>query len=466
MKRIFLSFIIFTALSACQKAPELRITGPSCVELSPDGGNGTIAFVASRDWTASVSESWLSLSSSFGPASDNPVTINVSCSANKSYDDRSATITIKAEDLSQTITIKQVGKSGLFVSPSSRTVPYEENELEIVVNANVVFDVTTDVGWIHYNGTKALVSSTVRLLVDENTEKYTRTAKVTISQRNGSLVQTVQVEQARKIPVTSITLSKRSIVLKEGESQQLSATVNPSNASKKDVTWSSSDSNIATVDETGKVLAIKNGVAYIEASADGRSADCKVYVTPKQSPAPEGAVDLGLSVYWATCDLGSSKPECAGVLFAWGEIETKTSFSWSNYKWWKNSNIPKYNSSDKKYILDAADDAARAKLGGKWRMPTEKELEKMFSTCFWETSSINGYPVIKGKSTITGESIILPSTSSSSNGNTVIYWTSEREDNYQYAKTIQYVVRNESESESFAPSVRYMGLKIRPVLDK
>ena len=465
---LLILFAGFTALTvpSCQKAPELRVTGPSSVELSADGGNGTIAFITSRDWMASVSESWLSLSSSFGPASDNPVNINVSCSANKSYDDRSATITIKAEDLSQNISVKQAGKSGLLVSSTSRTVPYEENELEITVNTNVDFDVTADVDWIHYVGTKALVSSTVRLLINENTGLNTRSGKVIISQRDGSLTQTINIEQARKIPVMSITLSNNNVVLKEGESLQLSAKVNPSNASIKDVTWSSTNSTIATVDGTGKVLAVNSGVTEIKASADGRTASCTVHVAPKQSPAPEGAVDLGLGVYWATCDLGSSAPERAGLLFAWGELETKSSFSWSNYKWGNSGSILKYNSSDKIITLEAADDAAHAKLGGRWRMPTEQELRKMFSVCTWEIASFNGYSVLKGVSTITGESIILPPASSSSKEKSAKYWTSIREDNFLYAKTIRHIVDTGSEADDFTPSSRYLGIRIRPVLDK
>ena len=47
----------------------------------------------------------------------------------------------------------------------------------------------------------------------------------------------------------------------------------------------------------------------------------------------KGAVDLGLSVKWATCNLGASSPEQSGNFYAWGETTPKTKFTWDNYKW-------------------------------------------------------------------------------------------------------------------------------------
>ena len=57
-------------------------------------------------------------------------------------------------------------------------------------------------------------------------------------------------------------------------------------------------------------------------------------VTPP-STAPEGveAVDLGLSVLWASCNVGAESPEEYGGYYAWGEIEEKAEYDWSTYKW-------------------------------------------------------------------------------------------------------------------------------------
>ena len=79
------------------------------------------------------------------------------------------------------------------------------------------------------------------------------------------------------IEVESLSIDKTSIQLKVGETVTLSATVNPSNASDKTVTWYSSDASIATVEE-GKITALKLGTATITAKAGDKTASCTVKV--------------------------------------------------------------------------------------------------------------------------------------------------------------------------------------------
>lgn len=74
-------------------------------------------------------------------------------------------------------------------------------------------------------------------------------------------------------------------------------------------------------------------------------------------PKPE-YVDLGLSVKWATFNVGATSPEDYGDYFAWGETEPKETYSWATYKWGTSSNLTKYNTTDGKTILEPADDAA------------------------------------------------------------------------------------------------------------
>lgn len=81
------------------------------------------------------------------------------------------------------------------------------------------------------------------------------------------------------------------------------------------------------------------------------------------------AVDLGLSVKWATCNVGAKSPDDFGDYFAWGETEQKKIYNWSTYKWCegKDSTITKYcnhvvygSMVDNKIILEPEDDAATA----------------------------------------------------------------------------------------------------------
>ena len=128
------------------------------------------------------------------------------------------------------------------------------------------------------------------------------------------------------ISVESLSLNKSSMSITEGETSQLSATVMPANATEKTVTWTSSNTSVATVSSAGVVTAVSAGSATITAwASDGEHfATCTVTVTQ-----PHEAVDLGLSVKWATCNVGASSPEGYGDYFAWGETEPKSNYSWS-----------------------------------------------------------------------------------------------------------------------------------------
>ncbi len=129
-----------------------------------------------------------------------------------------------------------------------------------------------------------------------------------------------------------------------------------------------------------------------------------------------GYVDLGLSVKWATCNLGAHQPEEYGDYYAWGETEIKMTYDWSVYKWsnGSSSSLTKYNTNsslgrvDHKTVLDPADDVAKVKLGGSWRMPSDTEWTELRTKCTWTwttQSGVNGYRVT---SKINGNSIFLP----------------------------------------------------------
>ena len=130
-------------------------------------------------------------------------------------------------------------------------------------------------------------------------------------------------------------------------------------------------------------------------------------------------VDLGLSVKWATCNVGATKPEEYGDYFAWGETQPKDYYDWSTYKWCNGSYDTQtkyctdsyYGTVDNKTVLDLSDDAARANWGGSWRMPTDAELTELREQCTWTWTTQNGvygYKVTSKKSGYTNKSIFLP----------------------------------------------------------
>ena len=249
-------------------------------------------------------------------------------------------------------------------------------------------------------------------------------ATITVTANGGNGVQaTCEVEV--KQYVTSITLDKTSLSLVIGAEATLSVTsILPDNANDKTYSWSSSDSAIASVDNSGKVTAKAKGNATIKATANdggGVFTSCSVIVFAEK-------VDMGIktsdgkTLYWSTRNLCESgfvnSPEDYGDYYAWGETEPKENYSWSTYKWGNGSfgALKKYNTMsyygtvDNKTVLEPEDDVASVKLGGKWRMPTDAEWTELRTKCTWiwvtnyNGSGINGRLV----TATNGNSIFLP----------------------------------------------------------
>ncbi len=110
-------------------------------------------------------------------------------------------------------------------------------------------------------------------------------------------------------------------------------------------------------------------------------------------------VDLGLSVKWATCNVGASTPEEYGDYYAWGETETKSEYAEENSvthlrRMGSIAGNPRY-------------DAATANWGGTWRMPTKEEIDELIGKCTWKWTEMEGH---KGYEVTgpNGNSIFLP----------------------------------------------------------
>ena len=120
------------------------------------------------------------------------------------------------------------------------------------------------------------------------------TATITVSAQDGGATSSFQVN-VTKVDVNSISLNKSSLSLTKGNFETLIATINPSNASDKTISWSSSDSSIASVDSNGKVTAVGKGTATITVTTkDGnRKATCLVDVI---NPPLTATASIGMQV--------------------------------------------------------------------------------------------------------------------------------------------------------------------------
>ena len=195
------------------------------------------------------------------------------------------------------------------------------------------------------------------------------------------------------------------------------------------------------------------------------------YASRIQPAAPlPTVVDLGLSVKWATFNLGASSPTGSGNSYAWGETQPKSSYSWENYKWCKGTEntLTKYcydstygneGYTDAKGTLDLADDAAAANLGGSWRMPTVDEYLELRNTsnCDWtwnenyQDSGVSGYVVTSKKEGYTDKFIFIPAVS---------LWTSSISTSKPF---YAYDPWFSSSQVQWSSAHRYFGHAIRPV---
>ncbi|MBQ9640743.1 MAG: Ig-like domain-containing protein [Bacteroidaceae bacterium] len=282
-------------------------------------------------------------------------------------------------------------------------------------------------------------------------------------------------------PVESITLSQTSLSLQlDSDPVRLTATVSPTDADDTSYEWTSSDEEVVTISSRGTVEAVGEGTATITCTAldgFGAFATCEVTVggtVPPPTPA-HAYVDLGLSVKWATMNIGANAPEEYGDYFAWGETTTKTDYSWSTYKWCQGTEktLTKYNTSsdysysapDNKAQLELADDAAYVNWGGTWRMPTDAELTELRTKCTWTWTSLNGVNGMKvaGPS---GNSIFLPAagyrsgTSLSYAGSYGYYWSSSLNES---APSIAWRVYFSSSGASRSGNGRCYGRSVRAV---
>ena len=187
---------------------------------------------------------------------------------------------------------------------------------------------------------------------------------------------------------------------------------------------------------TANLTSLSDGTTYYvrayAINSEGTTYGSQVTFTTLKSPFENGHeyVDLGLSVKWATMNVGANSPEDHGEEYAWGELTTKLTYTWENYKF-GNANeysLIKYNYSsgygivDNKITLESEDDVASVNWGGTWRMPTYEELYELVKKCTWESNTQNG---VKGYKVIgrNGNSIFIP-IETIVNQYSVTYWSS------------------------------------------
>ena len=186
-------------------------------------------------------------------------------------------------------------------------------------------------------------------------------------------------------------------------------------------------------------------------------------------------VDLGLSVKWATCNVGANALEDYGNYYAWGETSTKETYDTDNCPTYglSESELQSQGYIDSEGNLTSQYDAATANWGGKWRMPTEAEMQELTDKCTWTWTTqngVNGYKVVGPN----GNSIFLPAAGcrfgsslyyAGEYGN---YWSSTPYDNIYVGGNYDYYAFHlefNSDNQIVCGLGRHNGLSVRPVIE-
>ena len=183
-------------------------------------------------------------------------------------------------------------------------------------------------------------------------------------------------------------------------------------------------------------------------------------------------VDLGLSVKWATKNVGADNPSDYGGYYAWGETSTKSSYdrsncfdcldskgdSWGTYKIGGKTRISPTSGHD----------TARENWGGTWRMPTDAEFDELCKKCTWTWTTQGGHNGYLVTSKANGKSIFLPAASSrygsdtKTVGESGFYWSSTLSSSYSDFACYLYF---DSSSHYTFINTRRDGQSVRPVTE-
>ena len=194
-----------------------------------------------------------------------------------------------------------------------------------------------------------------------------------------------------------------------------------------------------------------------------KPADNLTYGVDGKTPMPT-AVDMGIegmSIKWASFNLGAFYPADYGDYYAWGEMEPKESYKEDNY----TMNTTPSN------LTTAGRDVVREKLGGNWRMPTGEELKALQQKCHLSHEIINGVKMAKYTSIKNKNSIYFPmggykrGDSVQEIGLSGYYWASNT-DEYDHEQYNYFTYPTpDDEAYTWVYIYPWDGFMIRPVCD-
>lgn len=211
-------------------------------------------------------------------------------------------------------------------------------------------------------------------------------------------IRPVRDSKSEKVSVGALTLSATELTIDKGFENTLYAFTSPDNATYRWVNYASSAPEVVSVDGFGHLKALAEGSATITVTAadgSGVSATCTVNV-PSLSETSE--VDLGLSVLWASHNVGADDIKAIGNYFQFANPAILSKWSITSSPYTDTRQLPVTDVAGTQY------DPATVNMGEAWKTPTKEQFEELFANCD-KTDVEGGFELV---SRINGAKIFLP----------------------------------------------------------
>lgn len=318
----------------------------------------------------------------------------------------------------------------------------------------------------------------------------------------------------------SLTVLRDSMILPEnvymteGVSHQLQCTF--TSQKYRYIVWHSSDEETVSVSSDGLLYAKKLGSVTITVTAGEYVRTCKVFVNPTTGEINGHEwVDLGLSVLWASMNVGAETPSGRGISCCWANPYSGGGYNsdyWCSQAFYIDSNNKPHLAQYSKYQVDDGDlaepyysvdtiktmdddgyehveyeytftgdgktnverddDAVFRAWGNGWRLPSKEEYQELIDNCEFEYVNLDGIPGYKVKSNINNQNIFFPNVQfvneyGNHTGYVCNYWTSNLTTSSRYAHMMdfQYHTGYGNLQEVRATSRSY-GLGVRGVINR
>lgn len=454
-------------LNACEKEPEplLSLGDAEQLVFPAEGGQISWNLVTNQDWSVTLSETWCQVTPASGTASTHPTALTFVCQPNPTTAQRTCTVTVRAGELQKSVTLTQDGLKEKPVREETGVLKVSlSSELDVHswfqtwvcdVESNVEYEISFDVDWIKQgfygdaSGKGDTTTDTVYFDIEENTASQPRQGTIFFREKGGELERSVKVKQMAYEYMELEHAYEDVDVEAVGGPMDLVLTTNVDFEVSVTEDWiqildtrQDGDKFTVTFDvlPNGTLSDRRGGISFVINGTDYERHYMSVWTAVVQTTG-QVAVDMGVSVKWASSNVGALKPEDLGGIYAWGETEQKERalYDWEHYKWWtihkyqeehdgwtsyyEDPYMTKYYTGESRYgnvdgktVLDPDDDVAHVKMGRNelrdwnWRMPTLEECQELIDNCWIRYKhELNGSYGVVLVSKTTGNELFFPS---------------------------------------------------------